>query len=780
LSKPLTRMETLRAMRISTVEGMLATTWLTLTLGVIPQGFALYLGASSFQIGLLGALQAIAGISGLFGAYLVEERTERRRFVAFLSGGPRAAWFILAIAALFLGKSLTLGLLLVLMAASWITINLAIPAWFSIMNDLVPERRRGRYYSKRNVAMGIVALIASPLAGRFLDVFQQSYGPRAAYATLFAIAGVLGAMNLVSLLMQPEPPKSPSTTRPSLSWEFFREPLHDKPFARFLRAYAFWVLAQGVAGPFFAVYMLKGLEYSFLKVQLINGFALLVQLLVAPVAGYLIDKYGNRALYTISYLVFVTVPLYFAFTDVSRPTYTLVLIGICQFLVGVFSAAFAVSQMNLMLGLSPKNKTAVYTSVWSTVVGLCGFTAPLLGGIFCDATAKGINAFGMHFGPYQLVFMLSFTLRLMVIPFLRGISEPQSDDVKDVLGRLAGSKPLRSFVHLRHLAGSSTPGKRAAAAQALGRMREPLAFEDLVVALNDPVLPVRRQAAIALGELGDERAVEPLLEALNRPGANIRIQVAVALGRLGDQRAVPALLKMLQEYTGKDPAFVQTAAHALGKLHSTEARETLLEIAEEADHPARAAAIQSLGDLGEQDVAAPLTEIMRSDDRLDPEEVGILGNTLAKLGDPVSVEPILARLSTAEPLLRRELANSLAAIIGDPKTLYGWLAMDEYAREEAVGQMLTGHLKEMRKARNGQAARRIEAAVEALGVSDHNQAVRHLDIASHKARIALEGTAATALDWIAVKARERDITEEEALVALYAFDCLLRLGKDKS
>ncbi len=92
MSKPLTRMETLRAMRISTVEGMLATTWLTLTLGVIPQGFALYLGASSFQIGLLGALQAIAGISGLFGAYLVEERTERRRFVAFLSGGPRAAW----------------------------------------------------------------------------------------------------------------------------------------------------------------------------------------------------------------------------------------------------------------------------------------------------------------------------------------------------------------------------------------------------------------------------------------------------------------------------------------------------------------------------------------------------------------------------------------------------------------------------------------------------------------------------------------------------------------
>ena len=119
-------------------------------------------------IGLLGALQAVAGIR--FVRRLPgEERTERRRFR--FSVGYRAARFIRP-SHVVPRQVPALGLLLVLMAVSWITIN---PRYRRILHHErpVPERRRV-VTPKRNVAMGIVALIIM-LAGRFWTILQ-SYG----------------------------------------------------------------------------------------------------------------------------------------------------------------------------------------------------------------------------------------------------------------------------------------------------------------------------------------------------------------------------------------------------------------------------------------------------------------------------------------------------------------------------------------------------------------------------------------------------------------------------
>ena len=70
---------------------------------------------------------------------------------------------------------------------------------------------------------------------------------------------------------------------------------------------------------------------------------------------------------------------------------------------------------------------------------------------------------------------------------------------------------------------------RAAAAQALGKMKSPRAVKALVGALRSDELPVRVSAAVAMGEIGSPRAVKPLINALADKSVYVREAAAMGL-----------------------------------------------------------------------------------------------------------------------------------------------------------------------------------------------------------------------------------------------------------
>lgn len=778
MPKELSRLEKLRGMNVSTTEGILATVWTSLSLGTIPQAYALYLGASGLIIGILSAVQALAGLLTLPAAIMVDRRNERRNFVAAIAGGGRILWFLVALSAFLLPHGGALGVLLLVMFVSWAGVQMGVPAWTSWMNDLVPAGMRGRYFARRNISLGLAGLGAALVFTRFLDFMKAKYTPEIAFACVFGIAGVVGVANMLTLFRQPEPLKAPTKERSTFNVEYFSVPFRNVPFRRFLSHFALWVFAQGVAGPFFGVYMLDTLKYSTFKAQAVSGWASACTLLAAPLVGYLVDKYGNRPLYKIAYVVVCFVPLFWVLTPQHMPGVTLAVLLVAQFISGVVGAILVITQFNLMLRLSRADQMPRYSAVWSAAAGIAGFAAPAAGGILVNVTKHVVLHAGVFdINNYKISMLVSMVLRLALIPLLAGLTEPSSDDVREVLGRVASSSPLGTLRHVRRIRGASEPGVRARSARALGRMKARLGFEELVDALDDPVLSVRRQAALALGEMGDARAVEPLLDALDNTGAGIRVQAVVSLGKLEDPRITPAIIRALSEDGGHDTAFTQAAAQALAKLGAPQAAETLLEIAEEAEHPARAVAIQSLGDLGDESAAEPLTEMLRSDEGLEPQDVSALGDALAKLGEERAVIPLLQRLGAADTvLLRREMANAVATIIGSEGEIYAWMAMDAYALDAAMSEMLTGHAKELRKAGRLSAALRAEAALEALGRDETARAVRHLNLSSRKAGPACESDAAAAeaLQWIAANAAERPPEREETLVAVYAYHVLLR------
>ena len=95
---------------------------------------------------------------------------------------------------------------------------------------------------------------------------------------------------------------------------------------------------------------------------------------------------------------------------------------------------------------------------------------------------------------------------------------------------------------LRAEAATGTPVRRATAVDLLGLLKDLPAWQTVARNLHDPQPRVRLSAVRALGQLGLRQGVEPLIGILDgdeEPG--IRAAAAWALGRIRDARAVPVL-----------------------------------------------------------------------------------------------------------------------------------------------------------------------------------------------------------------------------------------------
>ena len=73
--------------------------------------------------------------------------------------------------------------------------------------------------------------------------------------------------------------------------------------------------------------------------------------------------------------------------------------------------------------------------------------------------------------------------------------------------------------------GNNDEGMRRGAAEALGKLGDPIAVDPLITVLRDEDSGVRRNAAEALGEIGDARASEALIKALRDEYEMVRRKV---------------------------------------------------------------------------------------------------------------------------------------------------------------------------------------------------------------------------------------------------------------
>ena len=210
----------------------------------------------------------------------------------------------------------------------------------------------------------------------------------------------------------------------------------------------------------------------------------------------------------------------------------------------------------------------------------------------------------------------------------------------DAANRLADAEPIEGSDPLIGAIGDDNWRVRRAAVQGLSRRRTADVIASVLQALredhrNFSVL----SSAIELLAAGDVDVVEPLLELLRYPDLDLRLQAALILGERGDTRVVPALIDTLAD---PDENLRFHAIEALGKLKAVAAVDALAAIAESGDFFLAFPALEALAQIGDASVAPRLAPLLK-DELLR----GSVADAFGRLGDEDVVAPLTQLLNEA-------------------------------------------------------------------------------------------------------------------------------------
>lgn len=218
--------------------------------------YAIALGASNAQVGLLAIANGLAGMLALVPGTALAERARSRKWVVLAGGGGIGRLAILGMAGVPLltrDVSTTVWLLVWLTFAKALAGAACHPAWVSLLAEILPIDRRAFCVTQRMLILTVAAAVAAPLAGVTIRVI----GGVAGFQLAFLGAFVLGGVSTYCYARIHETKQPPHHTRRAGST---RAVLRDGAFAQFLGATFALHTAAMVVGPFFAAYLVRDLQ----------------------------------------------------------------------------------------------------------------------------------------------------------------------------------------------------------------------------------------------------------------------------------------------------------------------------------------------------------------------------------------------------------------------------------------------------------------------------------------------------------------------------------------
>ena len=372
--------------------------------------FAVYLRATTAQIGVLAALPPLlASLMQLASAWLGRKLGKRREIIVFGALLQAATLIPLALLPLIF-PDLAVPLLILCAILYFAGPNLGSPQWGSLMGDLVPETHRGRFFALRTRLSSLANFSALILAGFLLEGFDTLGFTYWGFATVFVIAALLRLASAWHLHQMYDPPGHVAAIE--LPWH--RDlwlGLRETGLLRFTLFFAAMQFAVAIASPFFTLYMLRDLEFSYVAFMFNTAASVCVQFLTLNRWGRLSDLFGNR-------LILVTTGIMIPFL----PSLWLVsthygyLLGV-QAVSGLVWAGFTLSATNTVFDLTPRARRATLMAVHNVVAATAVFAGALLGGWLGTHLPASLTVLGATWDwltPLYGVFIVSTLARLAV------------------------------------------------------------------------------------------------------------------------------------------------------------------------------------------------------------------------------------------------------------------------------------------------------------------------------------------------------------------------------
>ncbi|MDH3675222.1 MAG: MFS transporter, partial [Anaerolineae bacterium] len=347
--------------------------------------FALAYGASNGQVGWLTAIANLLAAVSLFPGAKAVEWVGKRKPVVTWSFGSTGRLTLLALACVpWFGFDSVAAIIAIigLNALRAFMDNFANPAWTALVADIVPDGMRARYFSHRNIAMGVVALLFAPLAGWLVTVgnFGQAW-PMRGYQVIFLLAFGLGLFSTWSFQRIPEPEANAQVMHKYQRGDLGCAIRKSPGFLGLVISAFVWNMAVQVAAPFFNVYLVNQLGASITTVGWLTAVSGLSALVGQQLFSRLLDRHGALWVQRLAGLLIFWLPLAWIF--VTSP-WQVVLINACG---GLLWAGYNLSNFSLLLQLSPDEQRPRAVALYQTAVFGSAVLGPLIGGFLADVVS---------------------------------------------------------------------------------------------------------------------------------------------------------------------------------------------------------------------------------------------------------------------------------------------------------------------------------------------------------------------------------------------------------
>ena len=397
--------------------------------------YALALGAKNTHIGLLSSIPSLIGsFSSLNGVHLMKE-ISRKKLVTFGVFIQALMWLaLIGIGVLYFvfGVDSDIAPLLVIITYSLLVVSGAMtdPAWNSWMKDIIPEKY-GRYFGIRNRICGSVSLLAMLAAGFILDYFKKT-NLFIGFIILFGIS-FIGRSISAHLFTREYEPKFKAENHEHLTFLSFLKKIYKNNFGKFTIFQSVMMFSAGISSPFFAVYMLKDLKFTYIMFTAVTMITLIVRLLVLPAWGRFTDKYGNVRAMRITGVLIPLVPLFWLLVPILlkiNPALVFPYLLVTGTISGLAWAGFDTGSGNFVFASSNRENMPMFTAYYSIFANIGNFGGALLGGIL---SSLSFTVFGLS--SILFVFLLSGIARLItsfyMLPRLKEVREVKKFDTSD-------------------------------------------------------------------------------------------------------------------------------------------------------------------------------------------------------------------------------------------------------------------------------------------------------------------------------------------------------------
>jgi len=335
--------------------------------------FAIFLRATTPQIGLLASLPPLLGsFIQPVSAWLGRMTGHRKAIVLTGASIQAMAWLPIAVLPMVF-PSHALPLLIMSAVLYQCGAHLTTPQWASMMGDIVPTRRRGRFFARRTKIVSLTTFLALTFGGLVLQNFSNWGKTLLGFVLLFGIA-LMARLVSVYHLSKMHDPRGQAAGVESPVERHWLERLRHSNFARFSVFFAMTQFSVAIASPFFSVYMLRDLHYSYFAFMTNTGMAILAQFLTLNQWGRISDVFGNRRILAATGMFIPLMPLLWIFS--SNYWYLL----FAQVISGLTWAGFSLSASNFLYDLVSREKRTKYLAIHNMLSNTCLFAGAMLGG----------------------------------------------------------------------------------------------------------------------------------------------------------------------------------------------------------------------------------------------------------------------------------------------------------------------------------------------------------------------------------------------------------------